>query len=536
MTVARSVADVLAEHVTFEIDCIDRMYLNVYVPQLQHVGGVVWFFRGHRGMAFASSALMNPISKEFVGAIHRFAEDKRIPWVDFAKKERKDSVAQRFLAGHTGGDRVLFIGKAQEKTRTYRTERRRNPETGIAYPWIVQATAMPNHYYFYCFDDDFGPFFIKFSSYFPYTAKLCINGHEWAKRQATKAGLSFTPLDNGFAAVDDPAALQAICNRLGPDTIDALLRKWLAILPHPFTGADRAAGYRYQISVLQAEFSLTQMLDRPLSGRIFFEEVIRENLDLGRPDKVSLIFARRTSQRTPSRYRTRVLTDTVTPSVHVDYKNNTIKQYHKEGRALRTETTINNTYDFGIRKGLAHLPELREIGSSANRRLLRVEQLSHDPIHGEQVFTTVTTPAQQGRQRAAGLRFDQDRTQALLAALVIFRLLPQGFTNADLRRHLAGLLGLPQISPGRMTYDLRRLRLHHLIERIPGSHRYQVTDLGWHTALLFTRTYTRLLRPGLAHLTGPPELTGPGTNTLRRRLDQLDTAINDYARQEKLIA
>lgn len=148
---------------------------------------------------------------------------------------------------------------------------------------------------------------------FPTTPRLCINGNEWAKRQATKAGIGFTALDNGFAAVEDPAALQAICDRLGPEQIDGLLRKWLARLPHPFSPADRAASYRYDLSMLQVEFSLTQMLDKPVSGRVFFEHVIRDNLDIGRPDQVSLIFDRRSMRRgpraTPGRFRTRVITD-----------------------------------------------------------------------------------------------------------------------------------------------------------------------------------------------------------------------------------
>src|SRR5437660_1316150 len=127
---------------------------------------------------------------------------------------------------------------------------------------------MVNQWYFYCVDTDFGPFFLKFSSYFPYGARLCVNGHEYAQRRAAQAGIGFTALDNGFATVDDPHAVQAICDALTPATIDALLRKWLAILPHPFSPADRAAGYRYQLSVLQAEFSLTQVLDKPVSGRI----------------------------------------------------------------------------------------------------------------------------------------------------------------------------------------------------------------------------------------------------------------------------
>jgi hypothetical protein len=187
---------------------------------------------------------------------------------------------------------VLFVGRAQERTRVFRTEKRRNPHTGATYPWIVSATGVVNHFYVYAVDVEFGPFFVKFSSYFPYTAKLCINGNEYAKRVAAKAGIGFTALDNGFATCDDPRKLQRICDRLSPAKIDALARKWLRRLPHPFTAADRAAGYRYDVSILQAEFSLTQMLDRPVSGRIFFEQVIRDNLDLGRPDQVGLVFAR----------------------------------------------------------------------------------------------------------------------------------------------------------------------------------------------------------------------------------------------------
>ena len=131
---------------------------------------------------------------------------------------------------------------------------------------------------------DFGPFFLKFCSYFPYNAKLCINGHEYLKRQVLKRGVAFEALDNGVRSCEDPARLQRLADTLSAEKIDALLRKWLARLPHPFTAADRAAGYRYDISILQAEFSLTQMLDKPVSGRVFFEQVIRDNLDIGRPD------------------------------------------------------------------------------------------------------------------------------------------------------------------------------------------------------------------------------------------------------------
>ena len=306
-------------------------------------------------------------------------------------------------------------------------------------------------------------------------------------------------------------------------------------ISHPFTAADGAAGYRYDVSVLQAEFSLTQTLDRPVAGRVFFEEVIRDNLDLGRPDRVGLVFARRVTRRTPGRFRTRVITEGVVPSLHVDYKHAKIKQYHKLGRALRTETTINDPRDFGIGKRLHNLPALRQVGFQANRRLLDVQRASHDPTLGADAFAQVTSPVMVGTQRVAALRFDQLRTQALLCALVIFRLLPRGFANRDLREHLAPLLGiLPgALTQGQMTYDLRRLRLHGLIERIAGTHRYQPTDFGLATALLLTRTYTRVLRPDLAELLGPDP---PANSPLRSAFDKLLAAIDQHAQQAHLVA
>jgi hypothetical protein len=522
MTVPRSVADVLAEHVTLEVECIDRMYLNVYVPQLQFVNGVVSFLRQHRGHQFASSALLEPISRDFVAAIHRFAKDQGVPLVDFAKGQRKDDIAHEFLAGFDGDEGVLFVGRAQERTAVFRTEKRRNPVTGATYPWIVRSSAMVNHFYIYAVDRDFGPFFVKFASYFPYNAKLCINGNEWAKRQATKAGIGFEALDNGFAACDDSRRLQRICDRLGPGEIDRLLRKWLARLPHPFTAADRRAGYRYDISVLQAEFSLTQMLDRPQSGRVFFEEVVRDNIDIGRPDRVSVIFNRRIQhgrrRPTPSRFRTRVFTEGVTPSLHVEYKSTRVKQYHKQGRALRTETTINDSRDFGIGKRLCNLPALRQVGFSANRRLLQAERIDHDPMIGDEVFNRVARPAIVDGQRVPALRFGDARVHGLLAAIAVARLQPDGFANRHLRTHLAPLLGLnpEQLTPGRMSYDLRRLRLHGIIERIPGTHRYRPTPLGWRIAVFFTHAYNRFLRSGLADIADPAT-----TSPLRRELDRL---------------
>ena len=541
MTLPRSAADVINDHVVFELESIDRAYCNLYVPKLQRELGVVGFIREHLGMPVASTAALADKTQAFYAEVRRFAGQHDVPIVEFTKGQRKDDVMREHLARFLAAGRadgVVFIGQAQEKVKVFATSKRRDAD-GRSYPWITRASRVVTQWYFYCYDRCAGPFFLKYCGYFPYNAKLCCNGNEYAKQMAARAGIGFTALDNGFAACDDVAAVQQICDSFDEQVIEALAARWLDILPCPYSPADHAAGYRYEISVVQAEFSLTQVLDTPVAGRIFFEQAIRDNIDIGRPDQVGLIFGRRimrTGPRaTPGRFRTRVITDGVIPTLHVDYKHSKIKQYHKEGKALRTETTINDTRDFGIGKRLTNLPALRATGFQANRRLLAVERLSHDPAVGQAALRQISQPlTTSAGTRIAGLRLGDPRAHALLAALCMFRLLPRGFANSDLRPIMARLLGLPaeSITPGKMTYDLRRLRQRGFIARIPHTFRYQVTDAGLAQAVFLTRLHDRFLRTGLASLAGP----GTSTRGLAAATRAYTAAIDDLARHAGLAA
>jgi hypothetical protein len=528
--IRKSVAEILDQHVTLELEAIDRMYLNGYVPSLQTGGGVVYFMKQHLGARVPSTTMVAPLSERFVKAIERFVETEGLDLVTFKKGQRKDDVAQKYLASFIGEEGVLFVGKAQEKASVFRTEKRRNTD-GSTYPWIYRSTTPVNHYYLYILDRDFGPLFIKFCSYFPYAMKVCLNGHEWLKRQLTQRGIAYEPLDNGLRSTEDAAHVQRIANTLDATKIDAVVRKWLRRLPHPFTATHRAAGYRYQLSILQAEFALTQVLDRPRTGRGFFEEVMRENLDLGRPDQMQLIFNRRVTRKTPGPFRTRILTEGVVPSLHVDYKKSRVKQYHKDGQALRTETTINNTYDFEIGRALRNLPALREIGFAANRRLLRVESLSHDCLVGDDHLDALTQPVVVDTQRAAALRIGDRRVLALMQTLCLFALSPLGFRHRDVRPPIAQLLGRDptQYAAGQMTYDLRRLRLHGLIERVPHSHRYRITPRGAQLAVLYVRVYARGFRPAAS-------LPTSGTHRGSHVMERLDTALTKFLQEVRLVA
>jgi hypothetical protein len=532
MNLSHSLAQLQKEHVVMELECIDRMYLNAYLPKLTTEAGVAAFLRWHLGHRFASTKQAAAMTEAFIKSIREFIQREDLQLVRFKKGQRKDDLMQAHLRRFKKPEGVLFVGVAQEKVRVPRTTRRASASGGTM-PWIMYSSALINVYYFYCLDKDFGPFFLKFSSYFPYQAKLCLNGHEYLKCQLAQQGMAFQAMDNGLLSCADVKAAQRVCDELSPARIDAFFRKWLARLPHPYSAKDRRAGYRYDLSILQAEFSLTQVWDTAVNGRCFFEEVIRENIDLGRPEQVQLIFARRMQRKTATdgRCRTRIITEGVVPSLHVYYKNTHLKQYHKQGRGLRTETTINNTYDFEVGRRLKNLPALRHIGFAANRRVLQVEQLSHDCQIGAQAFDKLQKPAEVDGQYASALPFGQQRVQALLMALVLFCLQPGGFRNRQLRPLLAQLLGISesQITPGRMSYDLRRLRLHGLIERIPKSQRYRLTTSGLKTALFYSRAYQRLLRRGLSELHDKRTLA---SSTLVTQFTKFHKTLDQYVAQK----
>jgi len=530
-----NIETIIRDRVTLTVDCIDRLYLNGYVPRLQTSGQIVGFLRDHLGNPIPSPALLRPVHDRFVRDVGTFADAGQIPVVHFERGQRKDDIAAEHRTRFTKAEGVVFIGVAQERASAFKARKLTGNERGVLFEFSRQSVAV-NHYYFYIQDREWGPGFVKVGTYLPYPVRVCLNGHEWAKQQARQVGLGFTSLDNGFLACDDPDRLQAICDGLGPPDVQRFFDRWSARLPWPLTTVDRTAGYQHRLSIWQLEVSRTQVFDQPVQGRHFFETVIRENLDLGRPDRISLLFPKRITRRTPAPthgYRTRVITTGIAPSLHVEYKHTDVKQYFKEERALRTETTINDPTDFQSKKALETLPQLRATGARINEQMLAVERVSHACSLSQDALALLQTPRQQDGQRIPALRFGDPRVVALLQALCGFAHLPAGFRNRDLRPQVAALLGrdLASYSRGAMTYDLRRLRLHGLIERVPRTHRYTLTSFGLRVAFFCSKVYLRILRPGSAAIVDPPDdLPHPLRDALRR----LDQAIDQLCAAAQL--
>ena len=496
-----TIRSLLSDHVSLQVRSVDRLFLQGYVPKLMSDGLLVRFLLD-RGFTIPSPALLGKIGQAYVRAIERFARREQIPVVHFARRESKEEHARPYFeqAERQGRFGVVMIGIAQERARVWAGWRAGGSDAHPHFAFARQSR-LPNHYYFYVRDSEWGRAFVKCCCYAPYPLWVYLNGHEWAKRQCEKQAIAYASLDNGFRSCADPDALALVCARLCAGDVWAFFRRWQRILPSPFTAEDRARGYRYQLAFRQLELSDTRVFERPAQGREWFERVLRDQLTLGRPDRVSVVFARRIIRTTPGRFLTRILSRDDAPGLEVHYKASKVKQYLKEGRALRTETTVNDTYDFGIGRLVtqANWQALVAIGQSVNDRLLESQVEACACAPELETLARVVLPSRAADGSACpALRFGDPRVQALLASLCSFSHLLAGITSRSLRPLVAGFL--PGYSARQMSYDLRRLRLNGFLRRVPGTQRYELTAEGRRLAVFFAKTYSRVVTPSLADL------------------------------------
>jgi hypothetical protein len=534
MTHIVTAGELLDGHTVLDIECLDRIYLNAYVPILQSSGQVVAFMTQHLGKPIPSPALMEQIGTRFRRSVESYASANEIPWVKFGKDDRKIDVMQPHIAAQaaTGRSGVAAIGVSQEFQRVW-SAYQRDTKTAAPQYTFAKADRRVTCYYFYLWDEDFGPAFVKVCAYFPYPAKIWVNGHEWAKRQAAKAGIGFTELANGFASCDDPAGLQAVCDRLQAGTIEVFAQRWLHRVPMPFGPGDRDAGYWWECSMRQVEVSRTSVFDAPRRARWFFEALIGDNLDIGRPENVEIIFGRQVRRNTQGTFRTAIDRPVIGPDaggvvLNVFYKHSRIKQYLKEGRAMRIETVVNAPRDLGCNARLPNLGELQSKARAVNRRILEAERAGQGTVLASPAFERIAHPSTDADgRRTPALRFGDPRVTALAGALAATLTAATGIRNKSLRAVMTGLLHAPY-TPGQMTYDLRRLRLAGLIRRIERTNAYVLTPDGIRFAVFYTKLHNRLLRPLMAadQPQAPPEL--------REALRTLNRHVDDYVTRARL--
>jgi hypothetical protein len=323
--------------------------LNAYVPGLQVPGQVVRFLRDHLGHPIPSPALLGRIGNRLRAETRRFVAAHKIPVLRLKAPDRSrwddrklDHVRPHLEKADREGRFGVVALVAVEELRWAWSARNRARKPGAVWFEFFKERRRVGVYYFYILDPEFGPGFIQICTYAPYAARVWLNGHEWLKRQALRAGIGYTELENGVASCSDPARLQALCDSFSPQQLQAFFDRWIEQIPTPLSAEDRAAGYWWELSMRQTEISRTLVLDDPRRARSFFEALVQDNVGIGRPEEVSLVFARRLGRPTRHPYRTRIFSAGTDVRIDFRYKHSRVKQYLKGGRALRIETVINN--------------------------------------------------------------------------------------------------------------------------------------------------------------------------------------------------
>jgi len=527
--------EVLDGHVKLRLDCLDRIYLNGYVPRLQTSGAVVRFITDHLGMPIVSPAAFEQLGNRFRTEVRRFAKAHRIPVLKLGAPDRSrwddrklDHVKPYLTrAERKGRPAVVAIVATQEMVWVWNAKENRHPRPGLAKFSFYKASRPGAVYYFYIWDPDFGPAFIKITSLFPYPLKMWCNGHEWLKRQATKARMAFEPLANGFASCEDPSRLQRLANGLTPRKIQGLFDRWISLIPTPLGPPQSKAGFWWELSIRQVEMASTLVLDDPRRARAFFESLVADNIDIGRPEKVSVVFGRRVSAQTPGVFRERIFTKGTEVNLDFTYKHCRVKQYLKEGRALRIESVVNDTDDLDIGRRLVNLPKVVSVARAVNARLLMLERAGQGCGLENGLYDRISLPYVREGRRTGALRFGDPRVTALAGALCAMVHVVSGFTNKSLRCLVAELLGTDH-TVNQMSYDLARLRLHGLIERLPKTNTYRLTPDGIRFATFYTKVQVRILQPLLA-----ADLP-PASPELRQALRTIDRSIDDYVARARV--
>jgi hypothetical protein len=526
-----TVNDVLDGHVALDLECLDRLYLHGYLGQLQ-VGGQVIQFLNHRGYPVPSPACLQQIGDAFRRRVASFAEANHVPVVALKAADRNIEVMRPYLerAVETGRSQVAAIGVAQEAQRVF-IARKRDTDPGKCPQFSFdKKDRRVTVFYFYLWDAGFGPAFIKVCTYCPWPVKIWVNGHEWAKQQARKVGLGFTELSNGFASTEDPVLLQRICDALQPGTINVFFQRWLARLPLPLGPKDRNAGYWWECSMAQVEVSRTIVFTQPRHARSFFDALVTDNLDLGRPDTLEIIFDRQIRKDTVSDFKTKVVTRGTEVTINAFYKHSRIKQYLKDQRALRIETVINAPGDLGCQRRLHNLDALQARARAVNARLLQTERAGQGCVLANPVFERIAHPTVDAAgRRATAMRFGDSRVQALAGALCHTLCAVTGITNRSLRALMTGLLGTPY-TMAQASYDLARLRRNGLITRRPHANTYDLTPDGLAFAVFYTKVHDRVLAP--LFTAGQPQSPPP----LRAALRTIEHHIDERLAQSRLPA
>jgi hypothetical protein len=512
--------------VRFVYSCFDRILLNVIHKELQRPASIVGFFRQTHPGQVLNPSFFRHISTAYHRWVEEFARQQGIDIVQPPKGVRREEWVEPYYRQLRPWQTCAVILKSRENAKvaiSHATTGTPHLEVGPRFVW---------QYYFYLQDPDFGRLFFRICPYFPFNSWLCLNGHEWLAQRLRAEGIAFEQSKNSFAKCAEPSRLQELADQFGAESILACAHRWLdQLVPFFQQPQHHRPNMDYRLYVSQVEYCTNLVFHSRATLDRLIERLLDVNRAIGRPDKLAIIFGRRISSRTMGRMQTRLVDHHLGhPVLRGEYKSCALKQYVRDRNLLRVEASCYHLPDLGMRKGIEHLPQLRNQLHGSNERWLDVQQDVLETYIDRGHFRELTAPTvtASGR-RTPGLKVHDLRLLAVMQALVNFAYLAGTgtFRTLDLLPRVQEALGhmLASYTLSRLRYDLTKLRGKGLVLKIPGSRHYRLTPSGYRICVVYLKLFDKLYGPLTSGLLDPIPADGNLPPKRYSWLDRLYRAV-----------
>ncbi len=510
------------DNIRFSYRCFDRILLNGLIQPFQQPERAVGFFSTYREQYPVSRDVLTEIADQFRHWVTNRAEKWNAPILE-APQGRRDEFVQPYFR-HAKPDDIVAILRAREPGRIMiaignKKDNRWHLE--MAQRWVIQ-------YNFYVNDRHWGPMFVRMCPYFPFSARVCLNQHHWLANRMREEGIKFRQCTNAFLSCSDPKRLQELADSLTTQDLLSCGRKWLAAFTPFFKPQERRqAGCQHNLFFAQVEYCDNLIFRRRAALDQMGQRLLDANRTIGQPNKITTIFGRKVTKQYRGKLQTVIEDlDLPNPVIRSHYGNGFIKQYVRDHVDLRTEPASNNVADYGVKKSVENLPELRQKMSSVIDNYLNVQQdILETFVDRGQMRSLAQPTVMPNGKRIPGLKLDHPRLLALMHALVRFANIAAGnqFTTAELYPHTLDALGCQpkDYSLASLRYDLSKLRAKNLVDKIPHSRRYRLLPQGYSICLVFLKLFERIYAPLTAGLLQPFRGDAKLGQQKRSQLDQL---------------
>ena len=485
----------------FVYHCFDRIVIHGYLSGLSRPEQVVYFFRQVVGVPVVDKEVLNQRTNHYQNWVEAFARNHQTPLEWAEKGVRKEDHVRRWLRSMERANRygVYFIFKSMEQGPTFRCLVPRYPTQDPHHRILSAQRSRFTHYYFYVRDEVLGPIVMRVGSFFPFQATYFLNGHSFIERELKRRKAGFRKEDNAFLAIEDPRLLQEAADRLSSQIIRKRLDYWTLILGPKFSKREREAlNLSRFYAIAQIEYCRNFIFKRHFPIRKIFERGCEIGLWRLSASKISEIFGVRLTKKLGGKLAT--ILDQIEHGHHVFrayWKHAFIKQYEKFSTFLRNEICSNNLRDFGLRKGLDHLDDVRQRFLQVTDRFASF-QAQWLNVHVDfPLLSRIALPIQVGTARVPGIKIQDPRIIRVMEVFLHGGTTIGGWTARAIHKAILDTFRLPESKYrlNQLRYDLRKMKAHGLLERDGSRYAYRLTTKGTQVSLLFLLFHKRLCGP-----------------------------------------